>query len=260
MLSKLKPILLLQELDMKMIRLMEVKKKRQEELLQIHTLREDLREQAMRKQHEVLEIKKNIKLDEVRVRELEERLKHLDQKQGLIKKVEEYNALQQEMTMCERNRSNIQLAIEEKAEQLAEQEKLLAEIEESLEQTNESSRAIEKEIQEGIALINKEGRALQEERKRAVEGVDQELLAIYERLLNNKKDQVVVPVEHRGCSGCHMVVTAQHENVVRKGERLIFCEHCSRIHYWPEQAPLEGEAETEGVTRRRRRRASASNT
>ena len=67
-------------------------------------------------------------------------------------------------------------------------------------------------------------------------------LHIYERLLRNKKDRVVVPIENRTCSGCHIVLTAQHENLVRKGENLVFCEHCSRIHYWQESEAFEGTA------------------
>ena len=79
-------------------------------------------------------------------------------------------------------------------------------------------------------------------------------MKVYERLLRNKKDRVVVPIENRTCSGCHIVLTAQHENLVRKGERLVFCEHCSRILYWQDGAAVElGEEET--GTKRRRRRA-----
>jgi predicted nucleic acid-binding Zn-ribbon protein len=69
--------------------------------------------------------------------------------------------------------------------------------------------------------------------------------------LNNKKDRVVVPIENRTCSGCHIALTAQHENLVRKGERLVFCEHCSRLHYWQESQVLEG---TAVATKKRRRR------
>jgi hypothetical protein len=48
------------------------------------------------------------------------------------------------------------------------------------------------------------------------------------------------------------MLTAQDENLVRKGERLVFCEHCSRIHYWQESKVLEG---TTIATKQRRRRA-----
>ncbi|KKL17766.1 hypothetical protein LCGC14_2482250 [marine sediment metagenome] len=58
-------------------------------------------------------------------------------------------------------------------------------------------------------------------------------------------------MENRTCSGCHIALTAQHENSVRKGERLIFCEHCSRILFWQESEDLEGLAV---ATKRRRRR------
>ena len=82
---------------------------------------------------------------------------------------------------------------------------------------------------------------------------DPELFHIYERLLNNKKDRVVVPIENRVCSGCHIVLTPQHENLVRKRDRLIFCEHCSRILYWQESQAATQESST---TKRRRRRAA----
>jgi hypothetical protein len=39
--------------------------------------------------------------------------------------------------------------------------------------------------------------------------------------------------------------------LVRKGENLVFCEHCSRLHYWQESEAVEG---TSVATKRRRRR------
>ena len=78
---------------------------------------------------------------------------------------------------------------------------------------------------------------------------------MYEKLLKNKRDRVVVPIENRCCSGCHILVTAQHENLVRKGEKIVFCEHCSRVHYWldlVQEAP-----ETGGAARKRRKTVSA---
>jgi uncharacterized protein len=71
--------------------------------------------------------------------------------------------------------------------------------------------------------------------------------------LYNKKDRVVVPIENRTCGGCHIVLTPQHENLVRRGERPVFCEHCSRLHFWKEEVVDEG---TSG-TKRRRRKAPA---
>src|SRR5262249_30715469 len=126
---------------------------------------------------------------------------------------------------------------------------------ENLKSTDENSKVIEKEIHESIQKINEEGKALLEQREELKKQVDPEMFKIYERLLKNKKDRVVVPIEQRTCSGCHIVLTPQHENLVRKGDRLVFCEHCSRILFWQEAPALEGE---EAAPRRRRRRAAAS--
>jgi uncharacterized protein len=246
-------ILEIQEKDLNMLRLMDLKRKRKEELDHILSLRRDLQEQLYRKESEVLEIKKDIKLTEAEIREIEEKIKKLDAQQGLVKKVEEFNALSKEMSESERKRLALESKVSELTEALASEQEVLDNIKESLTSTTESSKALEQEIIKAIATINKEGRAIQVERDAIAQRADPEVLRVYERLLANKRDRVVVPIENRTCSGCHIVVTAQHENLVRKGERLVFCEHCSRIHYWQEAQPVEGEA---AAPKRRRRRAT----
>jgi hypothetical protein len=173
----------------------------------------------------------------------------------MVKKVDEFNALSQELTAAERERVQLEQQVSDAGERLAAEEEVLTRIQESLNAAKENSRALEKEILESIAMINKEGQVLQQERNKLSVEASSDLLRVYERLLSNKKDRVVVPIEHRTCSGCHIVLTAQHENLVRKGEKLVFCEHCSRIHYWQESDVPEEEAAT--PTKRRRRRVSA---
>lgn len=101
----------------------------------------------------------------------------------------------------------------------------------------------------------KKDKVLKKDRDLLAQDADEETLKIYDRLLRNKKDRVIVPIENRTCSGCHIALTAQHENLVRKGKNLVFCEHCSRIHYWQESEALEGSA---AATKRRRRKAITS--
>ena len=133
------------------------------------------------------------------------------------------------------------------------EEEILEKIKQSLNESEESSRNLENEIVNSIRLINQEGLDLSKARDALVKTADPEIMRVYERLLQNKKDRVVVPLENRTCSGCHIALTAQHENLVRKGERLVFCEHCSRIHFWQESEQVEG---TAVATKRRRRRTT----
>ncbi len=250
MLQSLKVILDIQELDMKMLRLMRLKKERQSELDHIEFLRQDLKNQQVIKETEIVNLTTEISLQEKKIAEIKEHLKFLETRQGSIKKVEEFNALTQEMSSKERER----VATEQKTSDLIDkknaEEEILQKIKDSLSSSEESSKAIENEIKATIVKINAEGREIKAQRDVLAQKADSEILKIYTRLLNNKKDRVVVPLENRACSGCHISLTAQHENLVRKGERLIFCEHCSRILYWQESQELEG---TPLAAKRRRR-------
>lgn len=245
-------ILDIQELDMKMIQLMRLKHERQRDLDNINSVKEDLRQKTANKEEEISELKKMIRLIEGEVTDIKAKLKKLEGQQAAIKKVEEFNALSHEMSQADRERVLKEQRLSDLYDKQAVEEDALKAINESLNTTIESSKVLEAEIHESIARINEEGKVLKAERDQMVLKADPEVFRIYERLLRNKRDRVVVPIENRCCSGCHIMLTAQDENLVRKGERIVFCEHCSRIHYWQESQALEG---TTVATKPRRRRA-----
>lgn len=253
MLKALKTILEIQELDMQMIQLMRLKNERQRELDNINSVKNDLRRQELLKEADILELKKNIRLVEGEVNEIAAKIKKLESQQNSVKKIEEFNALSQEMAHADRDRVSKEQRASEQYDKLAAEEEILKNLSQSLESTVENSKILEHEINESIHQINKEGRTLKAQRDELVETADPDTFRVYERLLRNKKDRVVVPIENRCCSGCHIMLTAQDENLVRKGERLVFCEHCSRIHYWPESQALEG---TPVAAKQRRRRTT----
>lgn len=255
--EELKQILPIQELDMQMIQLMRLKRERQNELGNINKIKADLRQRVLLKEAEIMELKKNIRLTEGEIKEVAERQKKLEGQQNQVKKVEEFNALSHEMSRTEKERLVKEQKVSDIQEKISVEEEINKALKKELEGTIESSKILEAEIHEGIARINEEGRAIKEKRDQLVANVDQEIFTIYETLLKNKKDRVIVQIENRCCSGCHIMLTAQHENLVRRGERLVFCEHCSRIHYWQEAEVVEGEPVAAKQRRRRRSAASA---
>jgi uncharacterized protein len=258
MLDALKIISEIQEYDMKMIRLMRLKGKRQHELDDVIAIKKDLQLQIATKEAEILEQKKEIRLAEGEIDDVKAKLKELETKQSTIKKAEEFSALSHEVSQLERERMAKEQRASDLLDQLSVFENSLESLKESLHSTEESSRGIENEIQESIRYINQEGREIKELRDSLVAKADPEVFKVYERLLRNKKDRVLVALENRCCSGCHIQVTAQHENLVRKGERLVFCEHCSRIHYWPEVSSVVASSEEAEESPKRRRRTKAS--
>ena len=249
----LQSILAIQELDIKMIRLMRVKKEHQNELAKIQTLKTDIRRKVEEKEQEMEKLKDQIKGGEKRIQEISDQINKLENQQAAVKKMDEFNALTQEMTAANKERRTLEHQLSDLMDKHASGEDLLVSLKESLASTESSSNAIEEEIRENIRKINEEGRSLLNQRTQLKEVTDPELFSVYERLLNNKKDRVVVPIENLVCSGCHIALTPQHENLVRKQDHLVFCEHCSRILYWQE---LQASAIEGATTKRRRRRAA----
>ncbi len=248
----LKVILEIQELDIQMIRLMRLKREREDELSRIHSLRDDLHHQVIAKESEAIELKKQIRLSEVESTELTNKVQKLESQQNTVKKVEEFNALTHEIAALEREKAAKEQRLSDLYDRLAAEEDLLKNLKTTFEATKQNSVQLEQEIMASIVAINQEGSQIKEQRDAIYANADSEILPVYEKLLRNKKDRVIVPIENRCCSGCHILVTAQHENLVRKGDKPVFCEHCSRIHYWQEYM-VEAEEEKGG---RRRRRTS----
>jgi hypothetical protein len=254
MLEALIPILEIQSLDMKMIQLIGLKRARQDELKNIQGIEADLKKQLIMQDSAVTDTKMLIRMMEGDLAEVQSKLKKLEVQQNAVKKLEEFNALTQETSAADRDRVQKEAKLSDLMDKLAMQEDTMKNLQETLSSTQESSKALIAEIVESIKRINEEGEVLKREREALITKADPEVFQIYQRLLKNKRDQVVVPIENRACSGCHIQLTAQDENLVRKGERLVFCEHCSRIHYWQESEKLEGT--TEAPVRQRRRRTA----
>lgn len=252
--ESLKPILTIQEFDVKMVRLIRLKRQRQNELKQIEALRAELVSQLDEKEREIQNLNDECSQYELKIEEHKERIKKLETQQTSIKKIEEFNALTKEITLLERERATFEQTLSNLVDKKNSEEEVYEKTKETLAESDKNSTDLEKEIKETISKINQEGSELKKERDVVAKTADGEVLSIYERLFSNKKDRVVVPLEKRTCTGCHIALTAQHENLVRKGEKLVFCEHCSRIHFWAE--PKGDDAGEAQPTKRRRRRAT----
>lgn len=245
-------VLSIQELDIQMIRLMRLKREREHEQERVSMLREDLRQKVLHKEHEIIELKKQIRLVELEIAETTTKIEKLEQQQNQVRKIEDFNALGHEITANTRARTAKEHVLADLFEKQVADEETLKKLRATYEAALVSGQEVEEEIRKSVIAINDEGSQLLKQRRSLEGGASPELLAVYEKLLKNKRDRVIVPIENRCCSGCHILVTAQHENMVRKGDKLVFCEHCSRIHYWPDSGEAMGEQETAGPRRRRR--------
>jgi predicted nucleic acid-binding Zn-ribbon protein len=78
------------------------------------------------------------------------------------------------------------------------------------------------------------------EREQALAGLPKNLADQYNRLRNSKHIKAaVVPIIKEQCSGCHMKVSQNLINEVRRGQKLMTCESCSRIVFLDEVPAAE---------------------
>ena len=101
-------ILSIQELDINMIRLMRVKKERLKELSKIHALKSDIQKQVAQKESQLLETKKEIRMGETQIKEIQDKVTKLESQQAAVKKMDEFNALTHEMTNAGRERNTVE--------------------------------------------------------------------------------------------------------------------------------------------------------
>jgi len=74
--------------------------------------------------------------------------------------------------------------------------------------------------------------ALQGARKGQSKGVESSLLQQYLRLLKSRAGLAVAEARNGSCKGCHVALTPQVYNEVRRNEEILTCERCGRILYW----------------------------
>lgn len=253
MVADLEVILEIQKIDMELIRLALIRKERQDERTHIESLRKNLKDQLDEKKMLLEDLTHKIMSHENEINTLQAKMQELDKKQSEVKKVDAFNALTHEITAVERERVSKSKIASDLIDQQALHKETVEKLEKSLEELEESSASVEEEISNNVAMIEEEATKLKEKRGALTAKADKKMLDIYMRLLKNKRDAVVVPLDDRVCSGCNIALTAQHENLVRRGERLVFCEHCSRVHYWIDNA----KATAVFSTKKRRRRSTA---
>ena len=150
------------------------------------------------------------------------------------RKNEEFAALGTEIQREEKEVQEIEdreldlMALGEKARKEAAEEAVGAKVKEGeLNVKEEELKKKRGELEMSLADLIKEIETL-------ASGVEEGLLSKYRRIMMNKKDVAVVPVEHgTNCGGCHMKLTQGSVIAAKSGKAGASCENCGRLLFWP---------------------------
>ncbi len=236
MLDELKSLLPLQEIDKQIFEIKSLIDEIPPKIENIEKLIVEKRNEisALSKEYEKLALQHKEK--EMEMGKCEDTLNSLQARLYQVKTNKEYSALQEEIEGMKLKISSLEDEI------LA----LLDELDAAREKKEQLRMDIEREISdleksrgELIAeqeRLEKEIGSLKEKRQDIAAAVPQDILSIYERILEHRGGTALCKVTSKGvCTGCYLSLPPQVVNELMLGNKIIYCEGCGSILYYAEE-------------------------
>ncbi|HBZ84354.1 MAG TPA: hypothetical protein DEO44_01270 [Verrucomicrobia subdivision 6 bacterium] len=231
---ELEKLLVLQEREQRQMRLSKELGAWPNEMKALEQKRVEVRAGAERKRLEAQSAEVERKKLELEAEAHRSKVARYKIQQFETRKNEEFAALGTEIQREEKEVQEIEdreldlMALGEKARKEAAEEAVGAKVKEGeLNVKEEELKKKRGELEMRLADLIKEIETL-------ASGVEEGLLSKYRRIMMNKKDVAVVPVEHgTNCGGCHMKLTQGSVIAAKSGKAGASCENCGRLLFWP---------------------------
>ncbi len=150
---------------------------------------------------------------------------------ALVKSNKEYSALQLEIGKIKADNSLLEEEILIGLEKIDALKQSIAKEKEKLALEEKRVKQEKANIELKIKELNEQLGSLNAQRKVIIaSGIKQNVLTLYERILQNRGEFAIVCVKDDACSGCSMAIRPQVVNELRMG-KLLTCDNCSRILY-----------------------------
>lgn len=144
----------------------------------------------------------------------------------------EYETAMRETDVLQKQINAFETEALEKLTEIEEVEKVLEERAEEISSHDAKRKAALKEFDTEIAAHRKEFEKESKKRQEVFVTLPANLASIYNRLAQRSRDGIAVAeVKNGACSACFMSLRPQMQAEVRKGNKIITCENCTRILY-----------------------------
>ncbi|MGD2251855.1 MAG: hypothetical protein PVF70_02955 [Anaerolineales bacterium] len=150
---------------------------------------------------------------------------------GAIKNPKELHDLQQEAESLKRHLSTLEDRLLEAMVALDEAEQEHQAAQQALQQAEAQEADQNANLLEERAILLRDVERLQTERAAALATVNEQDLALYDRLQQSMGPQVVALVEGDSCSICGLTLPASARQAARSPGDLVRCAQCGRILY-----------------------------
>lgn len=159
-------------------------------------------------------------------------LEKLQKQMKFIKTNREYDALTNEMANHKLKISEIEEQILQMMTNVDELRDKIEEYKKKLSEVRENNTAQLAHLREELGSIEDKIKMKQGERKNIAMRIDKKILATYERVKKGKREQVVVAIRKRACSGCYKSLPPQRIQEIKMEEEIITCDNCGRVLVW----------------------------
>lgn len=144
----------------------------------------------------------------------------------------EYETAMRETDVLQKQINAFETEALEKLTEIEEVEKILEERAEEINSHDAKRKAALKVFDTEIAAHRKEFEKESKKRQEVFVTLPANLASIYNRLAQRSRDGIAVAeVKNGACSACFMSLRPQMQAEVRKGNKIITCENCTRILY-----------------------------
>ena len=116
------------------------------------------------------------------------------------------------------------------------------EIEEEIKEANQKYSEAEKKFSKEKEILQQKQKKsetkkkeLTKKKEKLMTSIPDDQIRLYLKTFNSKKGIALSPITDEFCSLCHMRVRPQILNELKGNEKLILCENCGRILYWPDK-------------------------
>ncbi|MBQ7191121.1 MAG: hypothetical protein IJR99_17085 [Kiritimatiellae bacterium] len=228
------PLLELQEIDSRIRELQQeirdIPDRKVQESRNLNNAKKDL-EKAKANMHEQ---EVAINASEAEIKAMHERIDQLQQDQGNLKTNAEFKEFSLEITKLTKDVETQERLLLIKQDDLIPLQGRVKEAEAKLEKERAEVEGYLQELDARLAEVEAALKETEAERQAFVANVSPSLLTYYNRLRERRWPILVELLDGGACNGCHLVQPPSKLQQVKLGDKMVTCEMCGRILYYPQ--------------------------
>jgi predicted nucleic acid-binding Zn-ribbon protein len=187
------------------------------------------------KRSQVLNNHKERDMNEMEIRDLEEKQKKYQSQLFSVKTNREYDAVTHEIESVKQSVESREGRILELMDMEEEGKKHIEAITQELETLKKRYESKKAQLDKQMKRTEKRELEIRDKRNNLLHRLKPQTAAAYKRILNGKNGLAVVPIVRNACGGCQRTLPPQRVLEVRQMNRLYVCDMCGRILIWDDK-------------------------